>query len=50
MLQELAMDNITVSCPHFMIAKKTFQIIASQNGCSDICTRRLLASNSISER
>lgn len=25
-LQELAMDRITVSCPHFMIAKKTFQM------------------------
>lgn len=32
MLQELAMDETTVPCPHFMIVKKTFQMQSSQMG------------------
>lgn len=31
-LQELVMDKATVSRPHFMIAKKTFQMQSSQVG------------------
>lgn len=48
-LQELAMDKITVLCPHFMIAKKTFQMGARQNGCGGICTRKLPAPEIIQE-